>query len=470
MCRRCVLTVASEMNRRAAAPRFVSPWAISVRTSQLALAERVLRGRAQLADEPRGDRRREDGLVAGRGPDRADELLARRVLEEVAGRPGLERRHHVAVRVVGREHEHAGLGALLGELPDGGGAAHARHPEVHQDDVRPQRCRRGPAPRRRPPPRRRPRGPGRRRASRAGRRGRPGGRRRSAAGWDSRRGDHRRAGRRSPGRGPRRPSRRPAPIRSRASRRRGPPAGASRSARTRPRPRTRARRRGSPSRRRGRRASRRRPCTTGSARRATAPAWRATFASASWAIRRSATSISGWSATTSPVTATATGTALISDHSRATSASASGSVPASSAAGIDASTERRASVRLSRASRSALSRCRSRSVRPVARLVRRLELGDDPDQALGDGVVDLARHALPLVEHARLAGLGQQLRVQAGVLDRRRLQPRERLAALLVLLGDLLADEHARADDDRLDADDRDVEGPRLGRLRQARR
>ena len=73
-----------------------------------------------------------------------------------------------------------------------------------------------------------------------------------------------------------------------------------------------------------------------------------------------------------------------------------------------------------------------------------------------------------LVEHARLAGLGQQLRVQAGVLDRRRLQPRERLAALLVLLGDLLADEHAAADDDRLDADDREVEGPRLRRLRQA--
>ena len=31
----------------------------------------------------------------------------------------------------------------------------------------------------------------------------------------------------------------------------------------------------------------------------------------------------------------------------------------------------------------------------VAGLLRRLELGDDPDQALGDGVVDLAGHPLP---------------------------------------------------------------------------
>ena len=92
-----------------------------------------------------------------------------------------------------------------------------------------------------------------------------------------------------------------------------------------------------------------------------APACRATFASASWAMRRSATSISGWSAMTLPVTVTSAGMPLSSDHSRVTPASASGSVPASSAAGIDASTDRRASARLSRARRSAFSRCRSRS-------------------------------------------------------------------------------------------------------------
>ena len=51
-------------------------------------------------------------------------------------------------------------------------------------------------------------------------------------------------------------------------------------------------------------------------------------------------------------------------------------------------------------------------------LVGRLELGHDPGQALGDGVVDLARHPRPLVEDARLAGLGQQLALQSGVLLR----------------------------------------------------
>ena len=56
---------------------------------------------------------------------------------------------------------------------------------------------------------------------------------------------------------------------------------------------------------------------------------------------------------------------------------------------------------------------------PVVRLVGRLELGDDPGQALGERVVDLAGHPLPLVEHAGLAGLGQQLGVQAGVLRQR---------------------------------------------------
>src|SRR5207342_131535 len=46
---------------------------------ELALAQGVLRGRAQLADQSRGHRWREDGLVARRGPDRADELVAWRV-------------------------------------------------------------------------------------------------------------------------------------------------------------------------------------------------------------------------------------------------------------------------------------------------------------------------------------------------------------------------------------------------------
>ena len=36
------MTVASEMNSRAAAPRLVSPWAISVQHLELAVAQRIL--------------------------------------------------------------------------------------------------------------------------------------------------------------------------------------------------------------------------------------------------------------------------------------------------------------------------------------------------------------------------------------------------------------------------------------------
>ena len=123
--------------------------------------------------------------------------------------------------------------------------------------------------------------------------------------------------------------------------------------------------------------------------------------------------------------------------------SASGSDRDSSAAGIDASTERRASVRLSRASSSAFARWRSRSagrsiawlaasswvmipVRPCA-IVSWISRG----------------HPLPLVEDARLARLGEQLGVEAGVLLERRLEPGERLAAFLALLGHLLAEDRA---------------------------
>ena len=55
-------------------------------------------------------------------------------------------------------------------------------------------------------------------------------------------------------------------------------------------------------------------------------------------------------------------------------------------------------------------------------------------------------HPLPLVEHARLAGLGQQLGVEAGVLLERRLEPGHRQAPLLALLGQPLAEERAAPD------------------------
>ena len=332
---RCVLTVASEMNSRAAAPRLVSPWAISVRTSSSRSLSASCAGRAELADQPRRDRRRQHRLAAGRGPDRPDQLVARRVLEQVAGRAGLERRHDVAVGVVGRQDEHprrhavARARARIAAAPPMPGIRRSirmtsgseRADERERlgavaglaDDLEVRVAREH---------------------ARAGRRGRPGGRRRSAAGSGSRA----RAPTTAPAAiaGTRAETAVPPPgsdsIASEPATR--PPAGASRSGRTRrPVRRRRALGHGNPT-----PSSRTSSATTSpmydSVRPArVAPACLATFASASWAVRSSATSISGWRAMTSPVTVTSTGIPLRSDQSRATSASASGRVRDSSAAG-----------------------------------------------------------------------------------------------------------------------------------------
>jgi hypothetical protein len=101
-----------------------------------------------------------------------------------------------------------------------------------------------------------------------------------------------------------------------------------------------------------------------------------------------------------------------------------------------------------------------------ADLVGRLELGDDPGQALGHGVVDLAGHPLPFVGHAGLPGLGQQLLVQAGVLGQGDLQHAVGLAelghgpaALLALLGALEREPDDAAGHQHVDRDQAAVEG-----------
>ena len=72
-------------------------------------------------------------------PDRAAQLLARRVLEQVARGARLERGHDVGVRVVRREHEHARRIAELRQPPDRGRAVDAGHAQVHQHHVGPAR-------------------------------------------------------------------------------------------------------------------------------------------------------------------------------------------------------------------------------------------------------------------------------------------------------------------------------------------
>ena len=312
-------------------------------------------------------------------------------------------------------------------------------------------------PRRRRPPRPRPRTPGRRRTSRAGRRARPGGRRRSAAGSGvtlprppARRG-------RSPAPAPRSPCRRRAPTRSPACRPPGStrwriavspkPAAAVAGVAVR-RPRTRRRRR-------GRRASRRRPCTRASGRRATrrraSRRWRAPPARSAAAP----TSISGWSGSGSPVVVNSTGMPLSADQR---------SRDVGQGLGERRALEGLGPRRLDRSPRlgQALARQPERVpdvplavVGPVARLLGRLELGDDPGQAVGDRVVDLAGHPLPLVEHARLAGLGHAAALQPGVLLERGLELGHRLPPLLAQLGQPLAEHRAEPDRERLDDDDR---------------
>ncbi len=83
----------------------------------------------------------------------------------------------------------------------------------------------------------------------------------------------------------------------------------------------------------------------------------------------------------------------------------------------------------------------------AARVLERLELGDDPGQPLRERVVDLARHPLALLLHAAVARLLDELRLQRRVLGERRLE------VLLALL-DELAVEHHRRRHDQVDRDD----------------
>ena len=106
-----------------------------------------------------------------------------------------------------------------------------------------------------------------------------------------------------------------------------------------------------------------------------------------------------------PVVVTCAGIPFRADHRSATPASASLSRPPSSGSGRSASTDRRASVRLSRASRVAAATCRRQpgwlAWGPRSGLLGRLQLGDDPGKPLRERVVDLPRHPPPLVEDAR---------------------------------------------------------------------
>jgi hypothetical protein len=68
----------------------------------------------------------------------AEQLVARRALEQVALRAGLDGVEDPLVGVVGREHDDTRVGLHLANLADGPRAVHIRHVQVHQRHVRVQ--------------------------------------------------------------------------------------------------------------------------------------------------------------------------------------------------------------------------------------------------------------------------------------------------------------------------------------------
>ena len=117
MCSRWVLTVASLMNSCRPPPGWSCRRGDQREHLQLARAERRLLGRA--ADLPISR-----PATAGESTDSpraaartaAEQLVARGVLEQVAGGAGLDRGQHVAVGVVRGEHQHPGRGRRAREL------------------------------------------------------------------------------------------------------------------------------------------------------------------------------------------------------------------------------------------------------------------------------------------------------------------------------------------------------------------
>src|SRR5580704_9517113 len=77
----------------------------------------------------------EKGLARGHRANGAGQFLARRVLQEIPERPGLERRKDVVLVAVGGEHDHPRLGIARPDLAERFDAVHHRHLDVEEDHV-----------------------------------------------------------------------------------------------------------------------------------------------------------------------------------------------------------------------------------------------------------------------------------------------------------------------------------------------
>ena len=78
----------------------------------------------------------DDGLALHGGMRRADQFLDTGVLQQVAGDPGLDGLGEAGPGLVDREQDHPRLGVTLPDEAGGLDAVHARHPNVHEHDVR----------------------------------------------------------------------------------------------------------------------------------------------------------------------------------------------------------------------------------------------------------------------------------------------------------------------------------------------
>ena len=97
-------------------------------------------------EQPPGDPRRDHGVAAGDRPDRGQQLLGRRVLEQEAAGPGLQRGERVlGLGVEGGQHEHPGRPLRVAQIARVASTPSMhRHPDVHHARRRPA-CRRAAA-------------------------------------------------------------------------------------------------------------------------------------------------------------------------------------------------------------------------------------------------------------------------------------------------------------------------------------
>ena len=142
----CDLTVAAPMNISSAISALLDLWRgqhhLALPVGQAPKATRNGRVHCEaireLPDQATGDRRREQCPAFSDGPHGDGKLLWRDVLEDEATRSRSQRLVDVFVGIERGEDEHAHVPVRLGEDARGRlEPVHLRHPDVHEDHVRP---------------------------------------------------------------------------------------------------------------------------------------------------------------------------------------------------------------------------------------------------------------------------------------------------------------------------------------------